>query len=611
MRRPAYLIAAVISVSATAFALPPGSKLRQGANHHLGDDSFIARFGRPPRAGDPEGVRMTTHLQHVHDWLAGRPATRPELADKRAAILAALQRYIAKGTTPRNTDLPWRTPVFIDSAGTICAVGYLIESSVGHALPEKIAKAHRYDFIEDIARAMPEVQEWIADSGLTLEEIQSIQPAYEEPQVREWRSWDLATYKPVDGPSTRYGTGNFRRGDMDGEWQVFADATGNDHQRASAQATDGQGAAAPRVVVGHGVMHHGRGAWTSFYATGEKLAEGRYDRNQPEGRWRIYHRDGNLAAEGRFAQGTRVGGWLFYDDTEAHTVIAAGRFAADGSVTGTWRHFDGDGQLLARSWTETPAQWRDANLDMNGGEGSVLDVVPGADGVHHVIHQGTPGQDVEYDELSLELFAKGHDMLYISRALGAETWYDATGAKLVHDGGRWSASDCGWSAVRRRIAAQGDVARLDGVLSNAAIHREREATQTADQRPGDPGVACHGPRVAVSDARARALDVLLASRDQIRSAMPQAVRDLILDQEEDIAQADDVAAAPELQASQKRERLERVDLPHLLAGHMTMFIEWPHIDRRFKQVYETMAGRFSAHWSGYVATDRDPNGEQR
>jgi hypothetical protein len=31
---------------------------------------------------------------------------------------------------------------------------------------------------------------------------------------------------------------------------------------------------------------------------------------------------------------------------------------------------------------------------------------------------------------------------------------------------------------------------------------------------------------------------------------------------------------------------------------MAMFIEWPHIDRRFKQVCETMAGRFSAHWAG-------------
>ena len=602
MSRPTYLVSALAAAllaaaTSTALALPPGAPpaLREGANHHIGDRSFVAQFGRAPRAGDPERVRMTTHLQYVHDWLASRPATRPELAGKRAAILAALQRYIAKGTTPRNTDLPWRTPVFIDEAGTICAVGYLIESTAGRALPERIAKAHRYDFIEDIARAMPEVQQWIADSGLTLEEIQTIQPAYEEPQVKEWRSWDLVKYRPDDGPSTRYGSGTFKRGHMDGEWQVFADATGNDHQRASARATGEASEPAARVVVGRGELKHGRGEWTSFYATGEKLAEGPYAHDQPDGRWTLYHRSGNVAAEGAFAGGTRVGVWQFYYDTPAKSVMASGSFDADGEVSGTWRHFDAGGALLARSWTETPTQWNDTNEDVNGGEGSVLDVVPGADGVHHVIHQGTPespGTGIEYDELSLELFEKGREQLYISKTLGAETWYDASGAKLVHADGKWTATDCHWSATRKHIAAEGDVARLDGVLSNAARLKR-----------GDPAPVCTGATVAVSAARAARLDELLASRDQIRSATPQVVRDLILDQEDDVPQADDDASAEARQA-----RLERDDLVHILAGHMAMYIEWPHIDRRFKEVYETMAGRFSAHWAGYTEQMRDPSG---
>src|SRR5262249_35476371 len=143
MRTPLVLLTALISTS--AYALPPGAEgpLRQGANHHIGDASFIAKFGRAPTGHDSERLRMTLHLQHVHDWLAARPATRPELAARRQAILGALDAYIKKGTTPRNTDLPWRTPVFIDEAGTICAVGYLIESTEGRALPEKIAKLHR------------------------------------------------------------------------------------------------------------------------------------------------------------------------------------------------------------------------------------------------------------------------------------------------------------------------------------------------------------------------------------------------------------------------------------------------------------------------------------
>jgi hypothetical protein len=572
MRQPLVLITALISTS--AYALPPGadSHLHQGANHHIGNESFIAKFGRAPNRHDPERVRMTLHLQHVHDWLASRPATRPELAAKREAILAALARYVAKGTTPRNLDLPWRTPVFIDEEGTICAVGYLIESTVGRDLPEKIAKQHRYDFIEDIARDMPEVQKWIADSGLTLEEIQTIQPAYEEAQVDEWRAWDLVKFKPADGPSTRYGNGNFKHGNMDGEWKLLGDKD---------------------IVLGRGVMKRGRGDWTSFYATGEKLAEGPYVANQPDGSWRMFHRSGNLAAEGVFDNGTRVGTWHFYYDSAAKTPIAIGRFGGDGSVVGTWRHFDAEGKLLARSWTETPTQWGDDDIAINGGDGSVLDVLPGKDGVHHVIHQGTPGSGVEMNEFSLELFARGEEQLYISKALGGETWYGADGVKLVHgEDGTWIGTNCRWSATRKQIAQQGDVARLDGVLSNAAMLRARAKQADKFSSLEDAGPVCHGD-VEISQARADRLDALLASRESIRAATPKMVRDLILDQEEDVPQAE---VTP-----------EEGDLARVLAGHMAMYIEWPHIDRRFKQVYATMAGRYARHWASRSDTDADPS----
>ena len=567
MRAPTLLVAVLASTS--AWALPPGAdgRLRQGANHHIGDASFIAKFGRAPTGHDPERLRMTLHLQHVHDVLAARPATRPELEPRRKAILDALARYIAKGTTPHNYDLPWRTPVFIDEEGTICAVGFLIESTAGRELPEKIAKQHRYDFIEDIARDMPEVQQWIADSGLTLEEIQTIQPAYEEPEVNEWRGWNLAKFAPKDGLSTRYGRGNFKHGNMDGEWIVL----GTDR------------------VVGKGTMKRGHGAWTSFYETGEKLAEGPYRANQPDGYWRMYHRSGNLAAEGELANGTRVGKWHFYYDTPDKTPMAIGKFGGDGSVIGTWHHYDSDGKLLARSWTETPSQWADDDIDVNGGDGSVLDVVPGADGVHHAIHQGTPGHDVEMNEFSLEMFAKGGEHLYISKALGVETWFGGDGTKLVHaEDGTWSATDCHWTATRKQIAREGDVARLDGVLSNDALKRARAKQHDKWEELADGGPACHG-EVAISAERAARLDELLASRDQVRAATPQVIRDLILDQEEDQASAGNA------------------DLARVLAGSMAMYIEWPHIDRRFKQVYATMAGRYSKHWAARSESDGDPN----
>ena len=587
MRRSILLVS--LLASTTAYALPPGADpmLREGANHHKGDDSFVALFGRAPTEADDERLRMAVHLQYVHDWLASRPATRPELAGKRKALLAALQRYIAKGTTPQNTSLPWRTPVFIDDQGNICAVGYLIESSVGRALPEKIAKLHKYDFLEDIAASMPEVAQWIEESGLTLDELASIQPAYDEPSVEGWRGWDLATYKPADGPSTRYGQGTFKNGNMEGAWKVTGGEAGN-------------------LVLGTGELTRGSGAWTSFYATGEKMAEGRYAANQPEGSWRIYHKSGNVAAEGRFDAGTRVGTWRFYYDTPAKTPIAVGRFGADGSVIGRWQHYDAEGKLLARTWTETPAQWADDSIGTNGGEGFVLEVVPGTDGVRHVVHQGTPGKDVEYNELKLELFAKGKEKLYIATTYGAEAWYGADGVNLVHDANGWRGTDCRWSATRKLIAAQGDVPRLDGVLSSEAMRRARAAKTDEYDQLKDSGVACTGGPVEISKARAARLDALLASRDAVRSATPKMVRDLILDQEDtEPVDEDDLSDDEKAYRSERAKR--QGDLARILAGSMVMYIEWPHIDRRFTELYATMAGRYMKHWASRSEDDGDPS----
>src|SRR5262249_9621071 len=118
-------------------------------------------------------------------------------------------------------------------------------------------------------------------------------------------------------------------------------------------------------------------------------------------------------------------------------------------------------------------------------------------------------------------------------------------------------------------------------------------------KPGDPGPVCTGAVAKVSAKRAKRLDELLASRDQVRSVTP---KDLILGQEDD-----DIPAGDSGDAERTRRSLEH-DLPHLLAGHMAMYTEWPHSDRRFKEVYETMAGRFSAHWAGYTEEMRNPNG---
>ena len=99
----------LLLVSGTAVALPPNSPYREGANHHVGDDSFVAARGRQPSARDSEASRMKTHLAWIRSELAAKPATRPELAARRAELLGYLDDYLAKGITPTNWALPWRT----------------------------------------------------------------------------------------------------------------------------------------------------------------------------------------------------------------------------------------------------------------------------------------------------------------------------------------------------------------------------------------------------------------------------------------------------------------------------------------------------------------------
>ena len=168
--------------------------------------------------------------------------------------------------------------------------------------------------------------------------------------------------------------------------------------------------------------------------------------------------------------------------------------------------------------------------------------------------------------------------------------------------------------MRKLIAQQGDVARLDGVLSNAALRRARSAQETKfEALHDDAGPVCKGA-IEISPDRAKRLETLFASRDVIRAATPQVVRDLILDQEDDVPQVDDDDDAnvdPETAAYHKRKKLERADLAHLLAGNMAMYIEWPHVDRRFKQVYATMAGRYAKHWASRSDSDGDPNLDEK
>ncbi len=151
----------------------------QPINAVIGDESFIETFGRRPDLQTSEPLRIETHLAYVEQKLRSRKVTHlPEpLQKKRQQLLTLLQQYRDAGHFPKNHDYPEeRRPCLMDREGTLCAIGYLIEQTAGREVAERINTRHQYDYIQDMN--MPEVKEWIQQSGLTEEEWAMIQPEY-------------------------------------------------------------------------------------------------------------------------------------------------------------------------------------------------------------------------------------------------------------------------------------------------------------------------------------------------------------------------------------------------------------------------------------------------
>jgi hypothetical protein len=536
-----HLASLLILVSShIAAAQTPNTGAVPGANHHLGDNAFRAKFGRDPTLAD-EKLRMRTHFEAVRDLLAKRPATRPDLEAKRRHILELFDAYIAKGTTPKNAHLPWRTPVFIDDEGTICAVGFLIEQTAGHPVAEKIASEHRYSYLEEIAAAMPEVQAWIADSGLTLDELSLIQPGYEGPEIDHVVAWNPKKAKLPDGPYENAGIkGTIERGEMVGDWTRTDDAG---------------------HLLGSAHFKHGSATWTSFYPDGKKLAVGHYIKSQPAGEWKIFHPSGNLAAEGELEHGWRQGQWHFYYDTPAKTPIAVGSFSK-ADLVGTWRHYDSDGKLLA-----TEKSIRNGWKRQDGVLGLFeLDIVPGPDGVRHRVHEGNVAADsTRLDEL---VSADGKDRVYVR---DLDHIFDAKGFQLKQKNGAWVSEDCHWGAERKRAAQAGDLSRLHELIRKDAFNSDENADECGRATPVGP-------------ERAARLTALLSSMRAVRAQSPDFVRALAL------GKADLADGTPPPSDELKEAMSQQDDLAKILAANMVWYVEWPHVDGLFVSLYPTLPG---------------------
>jgi hypothetical protein len=148
-------------------------------NPIVGDASYIARFGHRPTANTSDFERIQTHLAYAEQLLrqhtpAGLPTSQLQ---RRAHLLDLLHTYWQAGVFPRN-EAPdgQRHPCFIDRAGRICAVGYLVEQTAGRAAAERINQKFQYS--ELLAMHDPALSLWVGGSGLSLAECALIQPTY-------------------------------------------------------------------------------------------------------------------------------------------------------------------------------------------------------------------------------------------------------------------------------------------------------------------------------------------------------------------------------------------------------------------------------------------------
>ncbi|MCC7437324.1 MAG: hypothetical protein IT211_02390 [Armatimonadetes bacterium] len=125
----------------------------------------------------------TRRIQAVEGLLRSHDASwmRPELQAERARNLDRLRDYWQRGEYPMNYEHPgaWE-PVFIDLDGNICAVGYLVEQSLGRKVAEEINSRYHFAAIRQIDA--PELKQWIDNSGLTYEEVVAIQAPAVEPR---------------------------------------------------------------------------------------------------------------------------------------------------------------------------------------------------------------------------------------------------------------------------------------------------------------------------------------------------------------------------------------------------------------------------------------------
>jgi hypothetical protein len=125
-----------------------------------------------------ERKRIQIHLERTEKELRAKDVSHmsEQLQERREQMLDALHEYQENGEFPRNDRFLTRTPFFIGSDGTPCAVGHLMLADGEDKLVEQIVEEDNFIYLEDVEDGR--VLDWIKHAGLTQDEAARIQPSY-------------------------------------------------------------------------------------------------------------------------------------------------------------------------------------------------------------------------------------------------------------------------------------------------------------------------------------------------------------------------------------------------------------------------------------------------
>lgn len=126
-----------------------------------------------------EVARVSDHLLGAERFCRSHPSPDAPEATRllRALLLDELAAYRADGRFPRHHVPDAVTPVFVDANGTHCAVGHLLAVTGFSQLVARIASERNFARVHELTDE-PGLVDWLAATGLSLDEAARIQPSY-------------------------------------------------------------------------------------------------------------------------------------------------------------------------------------------------------------------------------------------------------------------------------------------------------------------------------------------------------------------------------------------------------------------------------------------------